>query len=364
MDPRGAIPRLAPLHLALPALLAAACGGSAPDSGPAPSGALAPLAARMLRGDYAEAAARLADLVEKHPTDPRPRELLALCQLELHRPEDAERSFRALREIRSGDLRDDLGLSRALELQGRLPEAWDAAQAALTRAPRSADVLFAVGQLAVRRNDDAAAKERLEKALRMEPWSDASAAAHHALAGIAQRAGDGTTAAARRALYEKTFEWTSRRTSLERVLAADERNDKARRALASLHREAGLGKQAAALLAPLVAAAPKDVVLRLEYAEALDLAGEIDRSRALLAPLLEGPSREPAAFRIVAARECRAGRLADALAALRAGLDADPTASREPALVDVAREIETSARAAGAQEFEREARAILARLGR
>ncbi|HKE02011.1 MAG TPA: tetratricopeptide repeat protein [Planctomycetota bacterium] len=350
-------------------LLVAACGDRGDPSGTTGGATSAPALdlarAERLVGEekYADAAALLEKLAASAPRDSRPLALLGFADLQLHRHEAARVAFESLRMLAPSDARAEVGLSRALELLGRTDDAEAAMRRALALAPEDVDVLYGSGQLAARRTQDARAKDLLLRALAKEPWSDSAPAAHYALAGIATRSGDEATAARERGLYERTFDWTTRKTAFERRVATVPNDAPARRALAALWREARDGRRASEILAPLLAAFPRDARLRVEMAEARELAGDVAGALALDAEALRIDGALVAAFRHRASVHLATGKLADCAEALEAALDVDPAATSEPALRDIAKSLAAAAKAKGETAIAERASQAASRLG-
>lgn len=338
-------------------LLASACGGGAP----APPPDVAALEKLVAEQKYSEAVGPLERAAAAG--DARALELLGLSQLELHRFPEAAATFERLRAKRPGDVPAEIGLARALELQGKLADAAAALDRALASDSNRSEALYAAGQLAARRNLDARAKELLERALARAPWTDASAAAHYALSGIAARAGDGEAARRERALYESKFDWSTRRTAVERRLASHPDDVPSRRKLAALYREAGNGAAAVALLTPLLPALPRDCKLRVELAEARAAANDEAGAFEADADALRVDPSCAAAHRHRAQLHLARGKADDAFASLEAALELDPAATSEPSLRGVAREIEKKARTAGSASLAERAAQVVSRLG-
>ena len=157
-------------------------------------------------------------------------------------------------------------------------------------------------------NDDAGALAFLEERLAID---GNGAALWYTRADIATRIGN----------------WTKTAESLEKALAADEKNLRRRTSLVDLYLDHAANDQALRHVRFAAAALPADAAVRRQYAEYLDRLGQPDEAFAVWTKALESdPKMEVAHFRI-ARRLLEKGDVAGGLAAAERGLsDAPPSA--------------------------------------
>ncbi|MBI3819648.1 MAG: tetratricopeptide repeat protein [Planctomycetes bacterium] len=371
-----------PRSIFILAALAAACacdrsqGAAATQPASAPAGSV-PAALRdrvdaqietiqkcILRGQFSEALSKLAPLSAEYPGEIRILELRALARLQIHQFSEARDDFLKLTNIRKGDVPALIGLARAEEMLGNLDAAALALAHALDLEPSNPNVLYSAGQVASRRHDDANARALLTKALGLRPWSDSAPSAHYVLSQIASRRGDATAAAEHERLYTITFKWAEHRSALEKLLQTDPGDAAARRGLASLYLEAGDGKTAAGFLGPLVRESPRDPKLRLLFAHAQELAGDIPGAFASDAEALRLDPSSISARRHRARLFILTKDLERALEELKDAVARDPGATVDPALPDVAVQLAAAARAASKASIAAEAAQIAKAFGK
>ena len=332
---------------------------------PAPQGD-GPLAAAMRFLElerYDDAAALLEKQVATNPKDVEALALLGTARVQLHQYEEGRAAFAKILAITPDDARAMIGLADALEKLGNLDEAAAWLDRAIAKDPKRVEGLFAGGQLAARRHENAKAKDLLARALAIEPWGYLSPAAHYALSQIAVAEGNAADAKKERDLYKRTFQWAERRSALEKRLAVEPNDASARRALATLYREAGDGKSSLALLDPLARAFPKDAKLRIEISESLAIVGDRKGAAAAVGEALRIDPNYVGSYRQAAHLALVAGDLPLALSSLEKALDLDPAASAEPALRELLVALVDKATAAKKPKIAERAASLKKRLG-
>lgn len=301
----------------------------------------------ILEQQYAQALAELEPVLAQRPDSIRVHEYRAIALMELHRYEEAGAAFDKLIAIEPRVPAHRIGRARSFEMLGNLDGASAAAAAALDLDPNHPEALLAAAQIAMRRRDDAKARAHFTHLLEVSPWGNSSAAAHYALSQIAARAGDRKEADLQKQLYTKKFDWAERRTALERKIAIQQNDPNVYRKLASLYREAGDGQSAVRILETVVRASPRDPVLKVEFAQSRELAGDAVGAWNLVAEALalDGNCLSALCYKIHL--QIQRGDWGGAAATLEKAVDLDPSATHEPRLRTVADELIEKARTAG-----------------
>jgi len=321
---------------------ALAAAGEAPD--PEPWRLLATLYAEG--GDEEAAVRTLEDLASRLPGDGSGFRELGRTLLERREPGRAERYLRRAVQLDGRDLEALRLLAQAHEALRRAPDARDDLLAILRIEPDDGRALIALGRMALRQGDAAAAREWFHRYVRAAAdrtdahvrvvfqWLETSRgqeALAAARAGIQDAGPDARLRFAEGLALQELRRWPESAHALAAVSPdAGELFASARVALAEALSRSGRHAEAERALEAPLAGKPNDVRLLIMRAAVIDRAGRSAEAIALLRRAIQARARAPEDGELsdlhtaLAESLVRAGRPADAVAALQAALAARP----------------------------------------